>query len=257
MSQHPPAFTVDKVFPRDEAAPGIDLPDRQVVSAPPLATAPLASSPRRRRAGAGCARSCSPRRHSPCLAQQPILAGTIGRSGASRSRPTTPMSRPTTPRSRRRSPAISPPCPWATTSRSSRGQVLARIDDRDFKVALDQAKADVAAAEAAVAEQAGRPRRPAVGHRRGPGDASTSTRPTRPSPSRTTSATPHLATTGYGSVQNAQQAASRIAAARAAVARDTAALATAAKQVDVLKAELAQAQATARPRRGRAATRPS
>src|SRR5690348_16600881 len=30
------------------------------------------------------------------------------------------------------------------------GQVLARIDDRDFKVALDQAKADVAAAEAAV-----------------------------------------------------------------------------------------------------------
>src|SRR5690348_15072036 len=30
------------------------------------------------------------------------------------------------------------------------GQVLARIDDRDFKVALDQARADVAAAEAAV-----------------------------------------------------------------------------------------------------------
>src|SRR6201996_4288015 len=30
------------------------------------------------------------------------------------------------------------------------GQTLARIDDRDFKVALDQAKADVAAAEASV-----------------------------------------------------------------------------------------------------------
>src|SRR6201999_4340402 len=30
------------------------------------------------------------------------------------------------------------------------GQVLARIDDRDFKVALDQAKADVAASEAAI-----------------------------------------------------------------------------------------------------------
>src|SRR5215475_12137522 len=30
------------------------------------------------------------------------------------------------------------------------GQVLARIDDRDFKVALDQAKADVAAAQAAI-----------------------------------------------------------------------------------------------------------
>src|SRR5215470_17039940 len=30
------------------------------------------------------------------------------------------------------------------------GQMLARIDDRDFKVALDQARADVAAADAAV-----------------------------------------------------------------------------------------------------------
>src|SRR5271157_5028189 len=33
------------------------------------------------------------------------------------------------------------------------GQILARIDDRDFKVALDQAKADVAAAEASVASK--------------------------------------------------------------------------------------------------------
>ena len=35
------------------------------------------------------------------------------------------------------------------------GQVLARIDDRDFKVALDQAKADVAAAKADDRQQAG------------------------------------------------------------------------------------------------------
>src|SRR5215470_3078687 len=33
------------------------------------------------------------------------------------------------------------------------GQILAQIDDRDFKVALDQAKADVAAAQAAVASK--------------------------------------------------------------------------------------------------------
>src|SRR6201994_54171 len=33
------------------------------------------------------------------------------------------------------------------------GQVLARIDDRDFKVALDQAKADVAAAKATIASK--------------------------------------------------------------------------------------------------------
>src|SRR5712691_9306715 len=35
--------------------------------------------------------------------------------------------------------------------RVTTGQVLARIDDRDFKVALDQAKADVAAAGATIA----------------------------------------------------------------------------------------------------------
>jgi membrane fusion protein (multidrug efflux system) len=44
-------------------------------------------------------------------------------------------------------------------------------------------------------------------------------------------------------VQNAQQASSRIAAARAAIDRDNAALSTALKQVDLIKAELAQAQA--------------
>ena len=37
--------------------------------------------------------------------------------------------------------------------RVATGQVLARIDDRDFRVALDQAKADVTAAEAAVASK--------------------------------------------------------------------------------------------------------
>src|SRR3954466_11945208 len=52
-----------------------------------------------------------------------------------------------------------------------------------------------------------------------------------------------LATTGYGSLQNAQQAAARVAAAQASVQRDTAALATAVKQVGQLRAELAQAQA--------------
>ena len=45
--------------------------------------------------------------------------------------------------------------PVADNEQVKAGQVLARIDDRDFKVALDQAKADVAAAKAAIAEQAG------------------------------------------------------------------------------------------------------
>src|SRR5262249_2530829 len=45
-------------------------------------------------------------------------------------------------------------------------------------------------------------------------------------------------------MQSHEQAASRSAAAQAAVARDSAALATAIKQLDVLKGDLAQAQAT-------------
>jgi membrane fusion protein, multidrug efflux system len=123
------------------------------------------------------------------------------------------------------------------------GQVLARIDDRDFRVALAQARADVAAAQASVARV----------------QASLEAQQSIIEAARATisvdEANQHfanqdnkryadLAATGYGSVQNAQQAASRIAAALAAVARDAASLQTAIKQLDVLKAELAQAQAT-------------
>ena len=52
-----------------------------------------------------------------------------------------------------------------------------------------------------------------------------------------------LAATGSGSVQNAQQAQARIASAQATLARDNANLASALKQVDLLKAEIAQANA--------------
>ena len=122
------------------------------------------------------------------------------------------------------------------------GQVLARIDDRDFKVALEQAKADVEAARGQHRQQAGRARRPAIHHRRRPGDHCR--RPGQPDLRRAgRQALRRPRRQGFGSVQNAQQAAARITAARAAVTRDTAALATAVKQLDVLKAELAQAQA--------------
>ncbi len=123
------------------------------------------------------------------------------------------------------------------------GQVLARIDDRDYKVAVEQAGADVAAARASVEG-----RKAAL-------DAQQSSIET----ARATVAVDDanqtfaeqenkryadLAASGYGSAQNAQGAASRIAAARASIQRDTAALATAVKQVAMLRAELAQAQAS-------------
>ena len=123
------------------------------------------------------------------------------------------------------------------------GQVLARIDERDFKVALDQAKADVAAARAAIAsKQAQLDVQQAVDRRR-KGDASTSTRRPATFAAQENKRYSDLATTGYGSVQNAQQAQSRHAGAQAAIQRDTANLASALKQVDLLKAEIAQAVA--------------
>ncbi|WP_045838220.1 HlyD family secretion protein [Hyphomicrobium sp. 99] len=123
------------------------------------------------------------------------------------------------------------------------GQVLARIDDRDFKVALDQAKADVLAAKAAVANK-----QASLDAQQSIIDSAKATidvdRANETFAEQDDQRYAHLASTGYGSVQNAQQATSRIAGARASIARDTAALATATKQTDILKAELAQAQAT-------------
>src|SRR5712671_1545935 len=124
------------------------------------------------------------------------------------------------------------------------GQVLARIDDRDYRVALDQAKADVAAAQAAVAsKQAQLEVQQAVI------DAAKATidvdNATKTFTNQVNKRYTDLAATGYGSVQNAQQAQSRNAGAEAAILRDTANLASARKQVELLKAEIAQAVAAA------------
>jgi len=122
------------------------------------------------------------------------------------------------------------------------GEVLARIDERDFKVALDQAKSDVAAANAAIASKQAQ-----LGVQQAVIDAAQATievdKATVTFAAQENKRYGDLAATGYGSVQNAQQAQSRIAGAQAAVQRDTANLASALKQVDLLKAEIAQANA--------------
>jgi membrane fusion protein (multidrug efflux system) len=122
------------------------------------------------------------------------------------------------------------------------GQILARIDDRDFQVALDQAKADVAAAKAVVATK-----QSLLAAQQSVIEAAQATISLDEEPNLRRAgqrAYSQLASTGNGSVQNAQQAASRTAVARASVARDRASLETATRQLDVLKAELGQAQAT-------------
>ncbi|WP_336488364.1 HlyD family secretion protein [Methylobacterium nigriterrae] len=122
------------------------------------------------------------------------------------------------------------------------GQVLARVDDRDYRTALDQARSNVAVSRAAIQSR----------------KAALATQDSVIESARATIALDQanetfaeqenkryadLAKTGYGSVQNAQNAASRIAAARASVQRDNAALSSAVRQVDQLKADLAQAEA--------------
>jgi membrane fusion protein (multidrug efflux system) len=122
------------------------------------------------------------------------------------------------------------------------GQLLARIDDRDFLIALAQANADVAAAEATVANK-----RAALDVQQAAIAAARAVIVVdeanelyaRQEDERYAT----LAAKGFGSVQNAQQAASRIAAAHATVARDKAALENATRQLEVLKAELSQALA--------------
>jgi len=122
------------------------------------------------------------------------------------------------------------------------GQVLARIDDRDFRVALQQADADVAAARAA-----GATKRAALTAQQSLIEAARATIAADEADATFAGQEEKryrdLASTGSGSVQNAQRAASRYAAAHAAIARDTATLTNAVTQLDVLKAELAQAEA--------------
>ncbi len=123
------------------------------------------------------------------------------------------------------------------------GQILARIDDRDFKVSLEQAKAQVAAAEANIANK-----QAALVATQAEIDGAQATisvdQANQTFAEQENTRYTNLAKTGFGTIQNQQQAASRLAAARAAVTRDNAALVNATKQLDVSKAELAQAQAS-------------
>src|SRR6516164_9235022 len=122
------------------------------------------------------------------------------------------------------------------------GQVLARIDDRDFKVVLDQAKADVAAAQATVASKQAQleVQQAVIEAAKATVEVDNANKTfTRQENKRYTD----LAATGFGSVQNAQNAQARDASAEATIQRDTANLASALKHVDLLRAELGQAVA--------------
>jgi membrane fusion protein (multidrug efflux system) len=122
------------------------------------------------------------------------------------------------------------------------GQPLARIDDRDFKAALDQAVADVAASQATVkAMQASLDiQQSTIAAAKATLEVDKANETFAEQNNKRYS---NLATNGYAPVQTAQQAASQIASAQAVVVRDSATLDASIKQVDLLKAQLAEANA--------------
>jgi membrane fusion protein (multidrug efflux system) len=122
------------------------------------------------------------------------------------------------------------------------GQVLARIDDRDFRAALDQVRADVQAAQAEVDDLHAQL-------------AQQDTLIARATASVSASAAAldlarlnrvryrTMAGIGFGSQQQSQEANAQARERGADLARDRAALATAQQEVHVLQAKLAQSQA--------------
>ena len=124
------------------------------------------------------------------------------------------------------------------------GEVLARIDERDFKVALDQARADVAAAQATVTSKQAQleVQQSIIAAAKATIEVDVANKTFAGQENKRYT---DLAATGYGSLQNAQAAQSKNAGADAAIARDQANLVSALKQVDLLKAEIKQAEAAA------------
>ncbi|MBV9828679.1 MAG: HlyD family secretion protein [Alphaproteobacteria bacterium] len=123
------------------------------------------------------------------------------------------------------------------------GQVLAHIDDRDFRTALDQAKADVAAAQAAINNL----------------DAQLALQQSMIDQAQTQVAGSQaslqfaqqddaryqsLVRTGFGTVQRAQQANAQLREQNAAAGNAKAGLVAAQKKIAVLQTERSQAEAT-------------
>ena len=123
------------------------------------------------------------------------------------------------------------------------GDVLAVIDQRDYQAAVDQATADVAVAQAAIGTI-----KAELDEQNALIDEANATikadQATAVYAEQNNQRFGTLAKSGYGTIQDAQQAASQIASANAQVAKDNAALQAARTQVETLNAQLAEASAT-------------
>ena len=123
------------------------------------------------------------------------------------------------------------------------GQVLARIDPRLYQAALDQARANVAAAQASIAtlQQQIEQQQLVVEQ---DDQQVTSDQAAQIYAQQNFVRYTTLARDSWGTVQNAQQATADIQEKTAALQRDTTGVAAAKKQIAVYKAQLAQAKAT-------------
>jgi membrane fusion protein (multidrug efflux system) len=122
------------------------------------------------------------------------------------------------------------------------GQVLARIDDRDFRTALAQAQADVAAARAEVANIKAQIEQQKQEVERA-GASVEADKAAETFARQDYQRYRDLMKTGFGTVQRAQQAEADIQQKSAAVQRDVAGLGSARKQIDVLTTSLAKSEA--------------
>jgi membrane fusion protein (multidrug efflux system) len=230
MNSHSPSFTIDGAAPRDMALPG---------AAGTQADAPTAATPRK----------FSLRKLLMTGAAVAVLAGaawygwdywTVGQYLVSTDDAYVKADNTTV------APKVSGYLHQVLVGDNERvraGQIVARIDDRDFKVALDQADADVAAAQAAIASKQAQleVQQAVINAAKATLDVDKASLTFAAQDSKRYT---DLAATGSGSLQNAQQAQSRIASAQAVLARDAANLISAEKQVDLLQAEIVQATAS-------------
>ena len=123
------------------------------------------------------------------------------------------------------------------------GDILAVIDQRDYQAAVDQAKADVAVAEASIASITAQ-----LSEQRALIDEASATvnadKAAEVFAEQNDQRFGALAKSGYGTVENAQQATSQAGSAKAIVGKDEAALEAVKKEVDTLNAQLSEANAT-------------
>ena len=121
------------------------------------------------------------------------------------------------------------------------GQILARIDDRDFKTAVGQAQADVNAAQAAISNiDAQLAMQQSVIDQANADIASAEAAVSFAA--QDSRRYQDLMKTGYGTEQRAQQTDANLRERTAILARNRAALAAAQKQVEVLRTQRAQAE---------------